>query len=263
MRFTCIALSLAILLPLPIPGASQQSPQRDAQAVAILTQALNAAGGITALGAIQDFTASGRITYYWAGQETSGPVALRGRGPDEFRMDAELPEGTRSWAVTREGGTLKQPDGSTSPIANHNAIKLGSLTFYLPKIVAAFNDPGTTISYHGFAKCDGLQLHHIRIQRSPAAVGSTLLNSLTLADFYIDPTTSFVVRIEDTTHPENTFTESFRHVVRFSDFRSVSGIIVPFKISEETLEQRILSIQLDSIKFNSGLTDLDFQIASP
>jgi hypothetical protein len=49
--------------------ASQQAavaPQRDPQALAILTQAVNAAGGIAGLSTIQDFTATGQITYYWA-----------------------------------------------------------------------------------------------------------------------------------------------------------------------------------------------------
>ena len=46
----------------------------------MLTQALNAAGGTSAVSMIQDFTGTGTITYFWAGQEVSGPVTVRGLG---------------------------------------------------------------------------------------------------------------------------------------------------------------------------------------
>ncbi len=39
------------------------------------------------LSSVQDFTASGTITYYWAGQQVQGPATVRGRGTDQFRLD--------------------------------------------------------------------------------------------------------------------------------------------------------------------------------
>lgn len=88
----------------------------DAQAVSIASQALAAAGGLQNLSVLQDYTAKGQITYYWAGKEVQGAVTLRGRGLDQFRLDANLPEGARSWAVSHGMGKLLSTDGTEKPI---------------------------------------------------------------------------------------------------------------------------------------------------
>jgi hypothetical protein len=76
MRVARIVLSFALVLPGPLPAAAhsrrapQQSsatetsttPERDAQAIAILSQCLGAVGGASATASIQDFTGSGSIT---------------------------------------------------------------------------------------------------------------------------------------------------------------------------------------------------------
>jgi len=83
-------LFVTFLILIPVAA---QPPQRDPQAMAILTQCLNAGGGAQTLAAIQDFTALGAITYSWAGQQVEGSVIVRGRGPGQFRLDAALPGG--------------------------------------------------------------------------------------------------------------------------------------------------------------------------
>src|SRR5207302_8995380 len=89
MRFALLILSLGLSVRLAIPSAAQQPPpQRDPQAVTILQRCLVAAGGAQAFGAIQDFLASGTITYYWAGQEVIGSVTAQGKGLTEFRLDS-------------------------------------------------------------------------------------------------------------------------------------------------------------------------------
>ncbi|MGH9470812.1 MAG: hypothetical protein ACRD1N_10795 [Terriglobia bacterium] len=143
-----LSLLVLALLPLFLAGAqSAQTPSglagalqplaqsvplvasSDAPAEAALAQSLQAAGGAQVLETVQDFTATGQITYYWAGKAVQGSVTLRGRGIDQFRLDAVLPQGTRSWAVSHGAGTLEKPDGTKSSIPGHNAISMGSLTF--------------------------------------------------------------------------------------------------------------------------------------
>ena len=58
---------------------------RDPQAVSLLTQPVNSAFGATGLGTYQDFTATGRIRYFWAGDQVLRSATLLGRGHDQFR----------------------------------------------------------------------------------------------------------------------------------------------------------------------------------
>src|SRR5437879_4790795 len=120
--------------------AAQQSPRRDPQAVASLTQCLDAAGGAQAIASIQDHTGSGTITYYWAGKEVQGSVTLRGRGPGQFRLDASVPAGVRSWTVSRGSGSIKETDGRLTRIPFHNGVNFGSLSFPLLLAFNALND---------------------------------------------------------------------------------------------------------------------------
>ncbi len=107
MRVVCLPLSFAISALFLIPSGAQQtatqqsnpSVQRDAQAISILSQAVNAVGGHATVAGIQDFTATGTITYSWAGEAVPGTVTVYGKGVHQFRMDANVSGGTQSLTV--------------------------------------------------------------------------------------------------------------------------------------------------------------------
>jgi len=109
--------------------ATSQTVQKDPQALSVLTQALNAAGGSAALSPIQDFKGTGTITYYWGGEEVNASVTVKGRGTGQFRLDATLPDGVRSWAVNNGTGFVRNPDGTVWPVEYDNTVNSGSLTF--------------------------------------------------------------------------------------------------------------------------------------
>lgn len=234
----------------------------DPQAVSVATQVLNAAGGLQALSTIQDYTATGQITYYWAGQEIQGPVMLRGRGLDQFRLDAQLPEGTRTWAVSHGIGKLQKGDGTENPIPGHNAINMGSLTFPSLYLSLASLAANATISSVGTAQINGVNALQIRVQRHyPASQDPQgVLAQLTTRDFFIDPSTYLIVGTEFMTHPTKTFTVSLPEDIYFSNYQRVNGVMVPFAVTETINGQKIWSLQLSSIQFNGGLSDADFTL---
>ena len=244
-------------------SSAQSSPTitRDPAALATINQALAAAGGAAAIAAIQDFSGNGQITYYWGGKEITGSVTVRGRSIDQFRLDATLPTGTRSWAVSKGAGTVKEPDGKSTPIPLHNAISLGSLTFPFVRLNQAVNDSTVDAIDQGLTTTGNQQFHQIHIhknllQKDPD--GSA--NRLQAADLFFDPQTWLLTAIQDQTHPTRTMTVDVPHSVYFSDYRQVNGVLVPFAITEYMGGQRTWSIQLTDIKFNIGLSDADFQL---
>src|SRR5438128_1558506 len=76
---------------------------QDSQVVSALAQAF-AVPGASVASAAQDSSGSGSIIYYWAGEQVKGTVSVRQRGTDQFRLDASLSAGTRSWSVSHGGG---------------------------------------------------------------------------------------------------------------------------------------------------------------
>ncbi len=74
-----LVLLAAIAVTIPIRVQARTS---DPRAVAILQQSLIALGGARGLAAIPDFTASGTITYFLAGEQVHGTAVVRARGSD-------------------------------------------------------------------------------------------------------------------------------------------------------------------------------------
>lgn len=189
-------------------------------------------------------------------------MTLRGRGLDQFRMDAVLPEGTRSWSVSHGVGSLRKADGTEAPIPGHNAIGMGSLTFPGLYLALASGAADTTVSAVGTAQVDGVNTTQIRVQRHYASSydPNGTIAQLTTRDFFFDPTTFLVVKTEVMTHPLKTFTLSLPEDIYFSDYRRVNGVAVPFTMTETINDQKIWTIQLSSIQFNSGLGDASFSL---
>lgn len=243
------------------PTISTQAPQRDPQALAVLNQALAVTGGAQVLGQVQDFTATGSIIYFWAGEQVQGSVTLRGRTTDQFRFDAALSIGTRSWAVSNGEGSIRETDGTTLPIPNHNAINLGSLTFPIFTATSALQNASATVIDLGLVSTSDHQARWIRVQQTlPLMADPSWASKVATKDFFIDSSTLQIVKIQDMIHPPQNFIESYPHEILFSDYRLVNGVLTPFTIIETVNGQHTWTVQINQISFNTGLTDSDFQL---
>jgi outer membrane lipoprotein-sorting protein len=250
--------------------AAQQNPQaplsptlleRDPQAVNILTQAANAAGGIRVLTTIQDFKGNGTITYYWGGQEIQGNATLKGRGTGQFRLEALLPDGLQTVIVNNGTGSVVQSNGPSQSIPFHDAVNLGSLTFPFAYMASAAQDSAISVTYLGLEMVDGKSVQHIHTQRMPLAQNKQMLlwSRLTSRDYYIDPVSLQLIKTSDLFHPKDSSNIDIPHDMVFADYRVVDGVLVPFSINEYVAGQHRSTIQLSQITLNTGLSDSDFQ----
>lgn len=257
------AFSLLLFVPI-VQGeqaASSPTPVRDPQAVSILQQCLSAAGGAQAISAIQDFTGTGNITYFWAGNPVTGSATVRGLGVPYFRLDANLSQGTRSWLVNGFKGTTKNADGSTVPISYANAVNQGSLTFPYSAILAALNDSSVSISMSGTTTVNNRAGMIIQTQPTlgPADDPGGEVAKLNTKSFVIDSQTFAILETEDTLWSSDGRMLPTKHDVIFSNFKAVNEISVPLSIIEKIGGQETWSLQLSSVTFNSGLTADVFQ----
>ncbi len=246
--------------PPPQYGLPPVATQSDAAAQSVLSGVLSAAGGLVVLSTLRDFTALGTIAYNWAGQQDQGSVTFRGLGASDFRLDAQLTDGTRSWAVNGGVGTLASQDGSTEVIPGHNAINLGSLSYPYLWLAAAATAATTTVSSEGAAVVNGVNTVDIRVQLhySTATDPNGTLAQLSTRDFFIDPTSFLIVKAEFMTHPVNTISVSLPEDIYYSNYQQVNGAVVPFTIMQTVNGQQIWTAQLSSIQFNTGLSSANF-----
>lgn len=237
--------------------AIAQEATRDPQGVTLLTQALNAAGGASVIGSINDFSAIGKITYYWS-EPVEGTLKVSGRGLHQFRLDASVAGGQLSWITNGSSAFQKKPDGSKFPLPSQNTVKPATVTFPLVQVLTVVQDGAFNISYVGLVAHDGRQMHDIRVQRTFQHDPVGALSKITKAHIFIDPQSLTIQGIEDVVYAKGGL-EEYPHEMQFGSYQAINGVLVPMSITELISGQKVESIELTEIKFNTGLTDADFK----
>ena len=265
---------LFVVLPITAQQITAQEtkraePQRDQQAVDILRQALVVAGSEQAVNAVGDYRATGRLVAYQSkDQQSQGTVTLIARGVGQFRMDANLPAGVRSHSISEgrttkmgEDGVVIRPRGENAPVPSSDGFPQiapmfpAGLAFPHVQLATALKAQRLSILYKDLAEMDGRAVHRVRVQPfSQQGISASSMAKYRTIDFFIDPATFQVLMTEDLV-PRNIV-----HQIRYSDYKPMNGVLVPFSISEEMGGQTTWTIYLDQFGFNTGLQDSNFEI---
>jgi hypothetical protein len=220
--------------------------------MSVINQALIAAGGAAAIGAIADYTAAGIITYH-VPSDTQGTVTLRGLGSGEFRMDASLASGVRS-EVDNGNAIFKDETGLTK--AYPVSMSPGRLVLPAISLVPALTSASLSVLYKGLVQMGGHPAYRIEVQRFlriPIADPDGHFRDLHTVDYFVDASTFQILMVQDIVPKQAT------RQISYSNYRSAGGVLVPFSISEQIDGQPTRQIELGQITFNSGLQDSDFQ----
>jgi hypothetical protein len=262
VRFAFVFCLFLCAVPVWTQQTSTQPPPspapKDPQAVSIVNQVLAGVGGISAILAITDYTGSGTIIYH-QNEEVQGSVTLRGLGLGEFREEATLPTGVRSFSINSNGDVVsKNEEGMIRNLDYRYQAPLMKSSLIIPcwQLAAALNDPLIGVSYKGTTQVDGYTVYDIRIQFTPPGPPDPngVIAEYFGADFFIDTTTLQVRMTQDVVgrHSERK--------VRYSGYKPINSVLIPLAIDEEINGQRIRTIQLSQIVLNTGLQDSDFDL---
>jgi len=252
--------SLLALLLFASSALCQETPQRDASALSLLSQALTAAGG-SAIANVTDFTANGSITYSW-GDPVQGTATIKSRGLTQFRLDSQVPDGTWSFIVSNGAGVLNLPNGTSSSVPYQGTLNAGSLTMPIILISAAVGDTSVTVIDDGLVPLGSGQARQITVQQNLSTTSDPngLLSKTTKRDYFFDPSSFLLLQVQDTVYPFNDAVNGgVQRIIGMSNYQASNGVTVPFSISVSLDGQTLWSIQLTSINFNTGLSDSDFQ----
>jgi hypothetical protein len=269
MRFARLGLLIFLLSGVSVWGQQTQTtttlPEdqttttppaapKDTQAISVIGQTLAAGGGTSTLMSLADYTASGTVIYH-QDQDVQGTVTLSGLGLGEFRQDASLPTGVRSFSIANGQAAMKE-GGITRQLNFNYQIPLMTSSVLIPcwQLGAALNNPMFGLSYKGVTEIDGYAVYDIRIQLLPPGPPDPngVIAEYFGADFFIDTSTFQVRMTQDVVNPH------LIRKIRYSNYASTNGIPVPFSIDEEINGKPSQSIRLNQIGFNAGLQESAF-----
>jgi hypothetical protein len=229
-------------------------------AVTLLTQSLNAMGGLAAITAIQDYTGTGTITYNWANQPVSAPATVQSMSVSTFRIDSSLSNGIQTWAIDGMAGVFITPSGSRRNAPFYTLATAGAVTFPALRLMSILQSASTSLTYVGQVTRNGSTAYqvHCVLPVGASAPPAPILPAFGAFDLYIDPTSFLIVSLQEIAYSDTNFQVSFSHEIDFSNYQSVRGVAAPFGITESVGGQETWSLSLTSLSFNSGLTDAVF-----
>lgn len=256
-----VALSL-FAQPVLAQQTATSAPQSSAQAVTLLQNSLDA---LTGGKSIADVTLSGNVRRIAGSNDESGSGTLKAIAGDAARIDLSLPSGQRSEILN---GTTVPPAGAWSgsdrvshPIAYHNLL-IDSAWFFPAFAVGQFLASGNyIISYVGQETRGGQSVQHLTAYQSSTVQtppGTPSFSHLTQMDLYLDSSTLLPATLDFNVHPDNDMGRDIPVEIRFSDYRTVNGLQIPFHIQKFLNNSLLLDFQAQTVTPNSGLSSTAF-----
>jgi len=255
MRFR-LPLLLVILASAFLPLAAQQSPATSPQPAQLLQRALL---GLSGGAPLADITLTGTARRIAGSDDETGQAVLTATATDS-RIDLNLPSGKRSEIRTNTNanpsGSWSGTDGVTHPIANHNLYS--EPAWFSPHFALArgLSSSGYLVSYIGKETKDSQSVEHLTVsQQSPGPESvRALMQHLSQFDLYLDSSTLLPLAMTFNIHPDDNALLDIAIEVRFSDYRSVNGVQVPFHVQKLLNNGLTLDLEFQSAVLNSGLS---------
>src|SRR2546426_7267260 len=223
MRVGRLVLSFFLILSSSPRLNSQQSttaPPRDAQAVALLNRAVAALGGTGVYSATNGVIARGTLTASTGG--ISGPIVLENAGT-EFRYERPGPNSPIVFA-SHHGN----PGIADSGKVRRNIGHLAMVDFpaHLPGVVLAahLNNSRIQVTAAQQVTLDTAPAIKISLNDQTDELSSIICKQ----DWYVDPATLLPPRVDYLASEANNALNTAKMTVLLSDYRPVSGQLIPF-----------------------------------
>jgi hypothetical protein len=246
-------LSLSIVaLVVSVPIAAQQAPQRDPQAVALLTQAYLNMGGARRVG-IVDIRATGRV---FSPNDIANPVGTfeaRLRGKD-FSMETTLNGSQFRYRVLNGRGSASR-NGQVKPLPPYNTMGLGLDILPLFARWTEFAQGAAAVAAPTTTQVGGFATYSIRVDLGDSGT----LNDHGRIEVLIDRASGLVVamRYQATLGPYVNYKTAVEN--RFANYKDFGGILLPTQVTRYINGQPRLVFEINQVQANNGFTDIAFR----
>ena len=263
MRIKVLAFAASLLLiSNSSAGISQtpttitSAPQRDPQAVALLQKSVSVMGVPPS-----DSTATGSVTTVAGSLTQQGTVTILTRSSTKTSIQFQMPN--NPWTVVFNSGQANKIETSQTTVY---PLELASssqcLYFPLPFLSGILNNADYSVQYIGQESLGSATANHIVVQNTFNSNPTyQFLSPFTVAEIWIDASSALPVKIGVIRREGGGSTPKIPISVSYSNFQTVSGVRYPFTIQESINGTVWATTTLQSVVFNSGLTDNNFPVA--
>lgn len=251
-----VFFSVVAVLSLPLGCPGQQAPVRDPQAVTLLTTAYVKLGGQTS-SKLADVTLSGWLASPDSPDASVGSFVAKARGSD-FSVETTWHSGKHSKFCVLKGRGSVRTDGKMRPLPPHNTNGLTLDIFLLFGRWTDFLGSEVTVRSEGEIALDGASYQLVRVESNQPSQDPRQINDYGKSDVVIDPRTGLIASIRYAASYGIFFSSRIHVENRFDDYRVLSGMLVPRKITRYLNGQPQFVLHVESVVINAGQTDADF-----
>jgi hypothetical protein len=264
MRIKVLAFAASLLLisnssaGIPQTAATTTSaPQRDPRAVALLQKSISVMGVLPS-----DSTATGSITTVAGSLTQQGTITILTRGSTQTSIQFQIPN--NPWTVVFANGQANKVEtAQTTVYPLELAASSQCLYFPLPFLSGILNNADYSVQYIGQNAVGSSTANHIVVQNTyNASQTYQFLSPFTVADIWIDAASGLPVKIGMIRRDGGGSAPKIPISVIYSNYQTVSGVRYPFTIQEYVTETLWATTNIQSVAFNSGMTDSNFQVAT-
>lgn len=207
-----------------------------------------------------DSRASGNITIVAGSSTDQGTIQILTRGTTETAVSVQT--GTANWQVIFSSGQANRSEaGTTSVLPLELAASSQSLHFPLPFVYGLLRSPDFSIQFIGQESLNSSLANHIRVQNTFASAPAfQALAEFNTADIWLDAMSGVPVKIAMIRRYGGGSSPKIPISVTYSNYQVVSGVRYPFTIQEYVTETLWATTTIQSVSFNTGLTDANFPV---
>jgi hypothetical protein len=212
---------------------------------------------MTGKASIQDVTLTGNAEVIAGANDETAPATFKalsnGSTGEQLSLSAGVSREVRIHGSSGPTGTWTKGDGVQHTISGHNL--MAGAAWFSPAIVISqlISDPTLAIVYAG----EENGLLHFRADRpQPEALGATgkLLQHLSQVDIYLNSANLLPVRLEFNAHAESNANVDIPVTIQYSNYHTVNGVALPFRIQKYFNNSLALDLQVQSAEINTGIT---------
>ncbi len=127
-------------------------------------------------------------------------------------------------------------------------------------MLAEYANGNVNLLYKGTGQVQGQSEDVIEIDFVPNLANGPTFASMSSTLLFVNQTTKLVDKIQRTTFYEGDDKNTFSEETYFSDYRSASGMFLPFHVSVLIDGQLDTDVVFTSVNLNVGLLDSDFAL---
>jgi hypothetical protein len=252
-----VLLSFALVAPISPPEQSpaQATVPRDAQAVAILQQAITAMGTVPS-----DSTATGTVAITEGSTSQTGTIQVLTLGTNATSETITLPTDQR--IVVYSNGDAKETSGGQSANPTLQLIVTDQCAdFPLPFLSSLLANADESLHYVGQETLGGESVQHLQTWNTFASKPAILqpLSPFSTRDLWFDSTSGLLVKMAYTRRAGGGAVPGAPVTISYGNYQNVSGVLYPFQINKSFNGTPWQTITIQNVSLNTGLTSAQFQ----